>query len=411
MAQLKLNRTHLALATIFFTFFIDNLAFSIVFPIFAPFFLDVHNVLFSPDISEATRTAILGVFLAAFSIGQFVGAPLIGEYADKHGRKKALAGSIFFTILGLGVSAWSMDHQNLILLFLGRLMTGFFASNTSLCLAAIADLHEEEKKKVKHFGYFSMIVGISFLIGAFVGGKISDPSVNPSFFPALPLWLASGLSIINLLFIFFGFQETSTIEPNVQFDLFESFHNIHDALKSKKLRSIYSIYFFFIFAWTILFQFTPVLMIRDFLFSSSNIGDLALIMGIFWAIGSGYLNKILMHSFSSLKILEGSLLAFIGLSVLLIFKMHIYFVLTVIVLLVMLGGLAWPICTGIISSMASKTMQGKILGISQSVQSLAMALAPAIGGLFYQFFGGYVFILSAISCSMAAIIYFTLKNR
>lgn len=411
MAFFKVNKTRLALATIFFTFFIDNLAFSIVFPIFAPFFIDVNNTLFSPEVSIATRTAILGVFLAAFSIGQFIGAPIIGEYADKHGRKKALAGSIFFTVLGLGVSAWSMDHQNLILLFLGRLVTGFFASNTSLCLAAIADLHEDEKKKVKHFGYFSIIVGISFLIGAFVGGKISDSSINPSFFPSLPLWLASGFSVINLLFIFFGFQETSTIEPNVRFDLLESFHNIHDALKSKKLRSIYLIYFFFIFSWTIIFQFTPVLMIRDFLFTSSSIGDLALIMGVFWAIGSGYLNKILLSHWTSLKILECSLLAFIAFSLLLIFKMHLYFVLIVIVFLVMVSGLAWPICTGVISSMAPKTVQGKILGISQSVQSLAMALAPAIGGLFYQFFGTLIFLLSAISSFIAALIYFTLKNR
>src|SRR5690606_34294193 len=64
-------KKRLTLASVFFTFFIDNLCWAIVFPIFAPYFLDPENKLFTPDVSIAERTTMLGFFLMAFSLGQF----------------------------------------------------------------------------------------------------------------------------------------------------------------------------------------------------------------------------------------------------------------------------------------------------------------------------------------------------
>ena len=191
---MQTRSSKLSLAAIFFTFFIDNLCWSIVFPIFAPYFLDPNNVLFSSSIDEAMRNKILGFFLMAFSLGQFFGGPLVGEYADRSGRKKALAVSIVFTFIGLGVTAWSMKMHILWLLFFGRLMTGFFASNLSICLACISDLSATEKSKVKRFGMLSVLGGLSFILGALIGGKLSDPSLSSAFSPDLPLWIDSQIS-------------------------------------------------------------------------------------------------------------------------------------------------------------------------------------------------------------------------
>ncbi len=54
-------------------------------------------------------------------------------------------------------------------------------------------------------------------------------------------------------------------------------------------------------------------------FTSSDIGDLALYMGICWAIGSAYLSKLFLNYFSSLLILEGCLCLFTVLSFSLLF--------------------------------------------------------------------------------------------
>lgn len=403
--------SRLSLAAVFFTFFIDNLCWSVVFPIFAPYFLDKDNILFSADISEATRTTILGVFLMAFSLGQFLGAPVLGEYADRHGRKKALLLSVIVTLLGLGLTAWSMQYYLLFVLFIGRFITGVFAGNMSICLAAVTDLSPDEKTKVKYFGYFSVLAGLSFILGAFLGGKLSDPSIHPFFSPDFPLWLAAGLTFFNFLFIWFGFKETAILEVHKKFSFLESFYNIKCALQIEKIKRVYGIYFLFLFSWTILFQFTPVLVVDKFEFTSSNIGDLALFMGLCWALGSSYLNKLLLRYFTSLKVLESALFVFTLCCCLIAFPNQLFVVLSILGICVLMGGLSWPLCTGMISNMAPRQIQGKILGMSQSVQSLAMTIAPLIGGMASQASISLPFLIGAGSSLLAGCIYFSLKPR
>jgi DHA1 family tetracycline resistance protein-like MFS transporter len=401
----------LSLAAVFFTFFVDNLCWSVVFPIFAPYFLDKNNLLFSADISEASRTTILGFFLMAFSLGQFLGAPILGEYADRHGRKKALLLSVVFTIVGLILTAWSMKFQVLWLLFIGRLLTGLFAGNMSICLAAVSDLSSDEKTKVKYFGYFSVIAGLSFVLGALLGGKFSDTTIHPLFTFDFPLWLAAFLTFFNFIFILFALKETSQIDLSVKFSFWESFSNIKMALRTEKIKRIYAIYFLFLFSWTILFQFTPVLVVDKFDFTGSDIGNLALYMGLCWAFASSYLNKFLMRFFAPLRVLEIALLVFTILCCLIVFPKQILPVLFILGFCVLMGGLAWPLCTGMISNMAPRQIQGKILGMSQSIQSLAMTVAPVVGGMVSQGAITLPFFIGAGASLLAGFIYFTLKDR
>jgi len=401
----------LSLFSIFFTFFIDNLCWAIAFPIFAPYFLDPHNVLFSPSVSESTRSVILGFFLMAFSLGQFVGSPIMGDYSDRHGRKKALIGAVFFTLIGLALTAWSMGKNMLILLFVGRLLTGIFASSTSICLAAVTDLSRDEKTRVRNFGYFAATAGLSFIIGAFVGGKLADPTIDAFFDPSLPIWLAGGLTFLNLLFVIFAFHETTKVDTKATFDFFQAFRNIKVALRTKKIQKMYAIYFLFLFSWTILFQFIPVIGVRRFDFTSSNIGDLALFMGICWMIGSVSLNQFLTIHFTSIRILEVCLVSFTFLTALVAFPDPIYTVISIVGLCVAIGGIAWPLCNSFISSLAPKNMQGKVLGMNQSVQSLAMTLAPAIGGVAFKVSMFVPFLIGSGASLLATILYYTLKEK
>ncbi len=404
-------QSKLTLASVFFTFFIDNLSWAIVFPIFAPYFLGEHTALFSPSVSTSTRTLLLGFFLMAFSLGQFVGAPLLGEYADRKGRKKALAISTLFSLGGLALSAWSMEVHNLWLLFLGRVVTGVFAGNMSICIACISDLSEDEKLRGKRFGVLSLIAGVSFVVGAFLGGKLSDPTLSSLFSLSFPLWVATVLTLVNFVFVVLGCFETSTTHEGHSFDLFESVRKLKEAFTSKRMGHLYMVYFLFLFAWVILFQFTPVLFVDKFDFTSSNIGDVALFMGFCWAIGSSVLNGMLLARFSTLRILEVSLMGFTALSTTLVFLSHVYTALAVLAGCTIIGGLAWPLCNSVISSEAPREAQGKVLGMSQSIQSLAMALAPAVGGVAYQAMSGLPFLVGAGASLLAGLVYFRLKQR
>lgn len=395
--------------SILFTFFVDNLGWSIVFPIFAPLFLDPQNVIFSADVSFSTRTTLLGVFLAAFPFAQFFGAPLLGEFADRSGRKKALVLSIILTFVGYLISAWSIHLHNLVWLFIGRIITGIFSGNLSVCLASISDLSLTEKAKAKNFGFLSVLAGFSFIIGAFIGGKFSDSTISTLFTPAIPLAIAALLSFINFFFIVFAFKEPKDKKHYVKFDFLEGIHNIQKALKAKNIKTIYIIYFLFVFAWSIVFQFSPVLVIKKFSFTNSQIGDLAAFMGICWAIGSWPINKLLSKRFSPLRILDVAFLIFTVLCGLVAFPKNISGVILILGACVMIGGLAWPLCTTVISNKAPARMQGKIMGMSQSMQAFAMAVSPIIGGLFDRVHIYLPFLVAAFASLIAGIIYFRAK--
>ena len=130
------------------------------------------------------------------------------------------------------------------------------------------------------------------------------------------------------------------------------------------------------------------------------------------AIGTGHLNQMLVHRFDSMLVLELCLIGFTVLCGTVIFPKHVYGVLGVVGFCVILGGIAWPICTGLISNMAPREMQGKIMGLSQSVQSLAMTLGPVIGGLAFHASLQLPFLIAAsVSLIAVVIYYFILKQR
>jgi DHA1 family tetracycline resistance protein-like MFS transporter len=401
------NKPRLSLASIYLTFFVDNLCWSIVFPIFAPYFLNIDNPLFSPSVPISTRTTFLGLFLMAFSLGQFLGAPLIGDFADRTGRRKALLFTIPCTLLGLLLTAWSMQFYHLGLLFLGRLVTGIFASNGSICLASISDLSKDKTHKTKNFSHFSVLAGASFVVGAYLGGKLSDPTISASFFPELPIWVAAILSGFNFLFVFFGFSETIHVDPSKKYSLFSCFKNIKTALLTKRIHNIYAIYFLFIFSWTILLQFIPVVMIKRYGFTGSNIGDLALFVGAFWAIGSGLIKKWLLSFLSYAPVLKIAFLASLVGTACVTYPTHIYTLISFLGICVIAGGIIWPLCTWIISNLAGAQMQGKILSISQSIQAFAVTLASLIGGFSFTWSLHIPFLISSFAIFIAGIIFWT----
>lgn len=399
------KKRRLSFFSIYFTFILDNLGWSLVIPIFAPLFLGNDSLLFSSEVSEGTKTILLGLFLGAFPFAQFIGAPILGDYGDKAGRKKAFILSISLSFTGYVLSAWGIARGNLILLFLGRIISGLFAGNLSICLASIADLSSGEKSKTKNFGYLSVSAGFSLIVGAFLGGKLADSTLNTFFTPAFPLWIAAGLSFLNLIFIIFSFYETATAHPNIKFHVFESFNIISEGFKQKNVRNIFLIYFLFILSWGIFFQISPVLVIKRFGYGYSQIGDLAAILGICWAFGSVIISKFLSHRVSNLKILEFSLLLFMIPYTLIGFFHHAWIVIMLICFCGVLAGVSWPVCNAVISERAAHKSQGKILGITQSMQSLGIALAPVFGGYLANFSVIFPFILAAIFSMIGVGIY------
>jgi len=137
-----------------------------------------------------------GWLMSAFPLAQFLCTPILGQLADRYGRKKVLAFSIGGTAISYALFALGIYTKSIPLLFFARILDGISGGNISVAQAVIGDV-SNAKNRAKNFGLVGVSIGIGFILGPFIGGKLSDPAVISWFDAATPFWFAAFLSIIN----------------------------------------------------------------------------------------------------------------------------------------------------------------------------------------------------------------------
>lgn len=264
-------------------------------------------------------------------------------------------------------------------ILLGRLITGVGASNFTVCLAAVADITGGTGMRGRYLSLGSMCAGLIFILGPFIGGKFSDVTEYSWASFDLPMWMGGILSLINALCIPFLFKETLPVTKKCSLKRWK-IENTLEIFRKRNVSLIYSILFLYFFAWNLIYQFTPAYLLQRFSMTNSQIGNSISLMGVFWIIGSGVFFQLERKFLSTKNILLLSLSSMGLLSLCIGLASRIGDLVLIIGFTVSFAGIIWPTCIIAISHIAGENMQGKMLGITQSVQSLATLFAPLVGG-------------------------------
>jgi len=203
-----MKRVNKTFFSILFVLFLDNFGFAIIFNMFAPLILFPEFGLVGVGVALNTKNILLALLYVMFPLSQFFGAPIIGGIADHFGRKKAFFWSLLGLTLSFGLSAVSLLFYSLILLFISRLFTGFFAGNFSICLATASDISAEPKVRSRNFGIIGAISGISWIASMLIGGLFVIRT-SETFGPMYAFWLMALLSVVNIFIIWFFFTKIS----------------------------------------------------------------------------------------------------------------------------------------------------------------------------------------------------------
>lgn len=367
-----------SMPTVILTVFIDLLGFGLIIPILAPLLLDPGDML--GDMSVGQRNLVYGYLIACFSITQFFFAPFIGSLSDRYGRKPVLFISLFVSLVGYLLFAYAIYIENLLLLFVGRSISGIASGNLAIIYSAIADLSKPEEK-AKNFGLVGMAFGIGFVFGPLLGGVLSDSQIVSWFNFTTPFLFASGLVILNLILVYTTFPETLA-HPNkkAKITLLSSVQELRKATSNPNLRAIFLVIFLTNFGFTFFTQFIQPFLIEKFDFDQSDIGFLFGYIGIFIAFTQGVLVRLASKRFGPVPIVAISLL-----SLSLVFLMLLVPETTLGLYLIMPGiaiaqGMSNPNLYAIVSNSVPEHLQGETLGMQQSVTSLAQLAPPIIGG-------------------------------
>ena len=225
---------------LFFTVFLDMLGFGILIPIIPQLFANPASqfYLLAPDTSVGFGYILLGFLVAVFPLGQFFSTSIMGQLSDFYGRKKLLIVSIGATVIAYVLFALGIWWRNIPLLFISRFFAGITGGNIVVAQAAIADLTTPENRS-RNFGMIGAAFGLGFIIGPYIGGKLSDPTFIAGLTPSSPFWFAAGLALINTFLIIFFFKETNKNILRGKLDWNRSIGNIKRALMLPNLRHLY----------------------------------------------------------------------------------------------------------------------------------------------------------------------------
>ncbi|MGC2594841.1 MAG: MFS transporter [Rhabdochlamydiaceae bacterium] len=366
---------------ILLTYFLDNFGLAIIYPIFTPLILKSTHGIFSSTAPYYERTVFLGMLIAVFPLAQFFGAPLIGQFSDKFGRKRAFYITILGTALGYTFTSVSIMEDSFVGLFISRFCTGLFAGNLTICLAAIADMSPDDVSRAKNFGQIGAIGGLSFIIAIAFGGIFSDPQISRHFNPSFPFWITAFLSYINLICMILLFHETHPPSKRPGSNPFKGIHNIILGLQSKELRVIYAVNFLFMFSWVAAMQFFPTFLLLSYKFQTVDITLCLMAIGALWSMTNMFINRWLAKRFFPGRTLLCSLFLISILLLFTLFSSRPLLFLSLFFPTVCCASLCWTNGVATISLKAPASIQGSILGINQSMNSFAAMLSPILGGI------------------------------
>jgi len=355
------------LLVIFITVFIDLVGFGIVIPVL-PFYAEGTKF-------GATPSQV-GLLFASYSVMQLIFAPVLGRLSDKYGRRPVLLVSLLgtaagFLILGFANTLW--------LLFVGRIIDGISGGNISTAQAYVADVTTKENR-AKGMGLIGAAFGLGFVFGPAIGGILSRWGIN------VPFLFAGVLALLNAVLLFFVLPETVTRDhpARVSAASGRGWNQLVAALRKPALASVMTIYFLGIVAFSIMTASFSLFMMFRLGYDAFHNGWIFAFVGVISAIVQGGLIGRLVKKFGEpLLVIVGALLV-AGSLVLVPFVTP----LTGIAVFLLIGAttsigqaLLAPSLSSLASKSASAAQQGSVLGVMQSVASLARAVGPSLAAL------------------------------
>jgi DHA1 family tetracycline resistance protein-like MFS transporter len=352
------------LLVIFVTVFIDLVGFGIVIPVL-PFYVEGTQF-------DASPRAV-GLLFASYSVMQLVFSPVLGRLSDRHGRRPVL----FFSLLGTSLGFFIMGFATTLwMLFAGRIIDGVTGGNISTAQAYIADVTTEENR-AKGMGLIGAAFGLGFIFGPAIGGILSRWGAH------VPFLFAGGLALANAALLYFVLPETVGPGHPARASAAAAgrWSQLARAARRPRLAFVLGIYFLFVTAFSIMTSSFGLFTLFRFGFDAHDTGWIFAFVGVVGALVQGGLIGRLVKAFGEPPLVIAGALMFAASLVLIPLTgpgTGTAALLGLGALFALGNGLATPSLTALASRSAGAGEQGGVLGVTQSVASLARALGPLV---------------------------------
>lgn len=384
------QRNNQLLLTIFLIVFIDLLGFGIILPLL-PFIAQKY---------QATPL-IIGLLTASYSFFQFISAPILGKLSDRYGRKKLLIISQTGSMIGFLILALA---NNILLLFLARIIDGITGGNISIAQAYISDITTKDNR-ARGMGLIGAAFGLGFIFGPALGGLLSKISF------ALPALVAAFISSITIFTTKLFLQETVDIKktsysPKTGF----SKKNLIKILKKSPINLLIIIFFGVNLAFSSFQSIISLYTEKKFNFGPTENGWIFTYIGILVVIVQLKIMPSIVKKIKEAKTMKIGLgLLSLGFLLITIYKQPIFLLIS-LTLIPFGNGFFNPTIQALVSENIPKEEYGEILGVMQSSGSIGRILGPVIAGELFSFSYSLPFYFSSVIIFIFFILNYQVKH-
>ncbi|MFC1488001.1 MFS transporter [Thermoproteota archaeon] len=354
------------LYVIFIIIFTEVLGFSRVLPIF-PYL----------GLSLGLTPIQIGLVASIFSISQFFASPITGKLSDHFGRKPLLILSQISTLAGFLLLGFS---TTVILLIAARLIDGLLGSNMTVSQAYISDI-VKPKHRTKVYGYSSGIFGAGLIFGPLIGGVLSQ--INYS----VPMFFAAAITLVSILLVLF-LPETITKNKEKISLGFNDIVPVNEAKRYSKTPHVRNnLLIFFIYGLGL------HLFISNFSLWAQNQLHVDVTQVSYYMTWIGILRVIIqtvliariLRALGEDRMLRTGIVATIITMVGLVISTDYLFVFVPLMFLAYGTGVSRPILTSKLVNSVSKKETATLLGVNNSLNSIAQIVTPIVGGFVIQY--------------------------
>lgn len=392
--------------TLLFVVFVDLIGQGLVFPIINGLVMEADAGFLPPDTPLGRRHFDFGLVIGVFFLAWFFGVVYVSRLSDAIGRKNALLVCLAGALAGYVVSILALWLDSLLLLILGRAITGFTAGNQPIAQAAMIDASASPAERDRNMGYIVTGVSLGLVGGPIIGGILSDRSLLGDMASySLPLWAALALVGLAIGLVLVFFEDIRTVRQPFVFRPLDVIDSLAQIARRPLVMQLMPVYAFFMIANVTFYIFVDNYLTSAFGYGVVGGSAVMMVIGFAVATSGTFLVGPSQQRFAKRDILRATLVvmvvsilafAFLPVAVLTFVPVFVFY---------LFFGVTYPMLLGIFSGSVGQDDQGWVMGVTTAVFCLAGGVVSLIGGFLMSFDIRLPFYIAATSAGLALVFY------